>query len=169
MPEASRDEPEDPDEAAIGPRFVKEGWGSAQTIALLGVGVLLSAVVAVAVTAKSGWFPLIVLTLYHVILHTLTGLLAVIFAAWLSSKPLGKPELAAARMFIAVCLAQLVMNLNLPPWAGAPAALAAYALTTAGLFRLPLNAWLAMLAAHAGLWFFFYAGAQVEVWGRIAK
>src|SRR6185295_7956552 len=69
-PKASKDDTVD-EEAKPATPFVKAGLGDSKTIALVGAGITIAAVIAAAVNAPEHWFFAGVLALYFVIIHTI--------------------------------------------------------------------------------------------------
>ncbi|MCC6676848.1 MAG: hypothetical protein IT436_06870 [Phycisphaerales bacterium] len=134
--------------------FIRVGLGDPQVIALIGAGVLLSAVIAAAITAPSLWWVHGMLAAYAGLLHAGTGVGALAIGARLAEKPLGPWELGAARMLLAVALFQLVFHIPLPAqiWLGPVVAAAVYAGATMTLFRLPVQQWFTVAASHLGIW-----------------
>lgn len=134
--------------------FIRPGLGEAKIIALVGAGVLLSAVIAAAITAPSLWWIHGMLAAYAGLLHAGTGVGALAIGARLSEKPLGPWELGAARMLLAVALFLLVFHIPLPAqvWLGPAVAAAVYSAATMTLFRLPIQEWFTVAASHLGIW-----------------
>lgn len=106
------------DAATAGPTFIAPGGRSGLEAIAIAAGVLtLSAVIAAALTAPSRGrqaFPDAFLTLYLTLLHTATGVAAVLFAAALRGERAGDVVLATARMGVAVATFQLIYHLNIP-------------------------------------------------------
>lgn len=146
--------PRDADLTAIDDPFIKPGMGEAQIIALIGAGVLLSAFITAWIVAPSRGWAHALLTAYSTLLHTGTGVGALMVAALLAEKKLGKWELGAARMLLAVALFQLVFHIPFPAkvWLAPLAAVAAYSGATLGLFRLPFQQWFIVAVSHFGIW-----------------
>lgn len=150
--------------------FVKPGLGGPKVWASVGAVLLVAALIAVGVNSTQGaakTTALVFLSLYNVLLHTGTGVVAVWVAAILTEKPLGRFELAAARMFTAVAALTLFYSLRVSLFSTAKfeqdlwSALlgaAGYVGAVAGLFRL----WGAPLAfvigSHLGLWLLVQVG-----------
>lgn len=152
------------------PVFVKTGLGSARVWGVAGGVLAVAAVVAAIVTAPSAkaWHG--IYTLYSVILHTGTGVLAVTAAAALHGERLAYLPLAAARVLAAVAAALLVYNLRLNLIDGTRFdeslfAVIAYLLVIMVTFRLWGTKLLAILACHFLLWMAFVVGSEVR--GRI--
>ena len=151
--------------------FIKTGWGSAQTIAALGVVATIGAAVLAASLGTQPWFKSVVLSLYLTGLQTLAGVGAVVFAARMAEKTLGPVELAAARMLLAVaaarCLLPVAYNV---PYTGRVleglSVIGVYVLITFVLFRLPRHQWFVMVATHSVLIVALWAGSAVEFWAN---
>jgi hypothetical protein len=108
-----------------------------------------------------------VFTLYSVVLHTCTGLLAVTAAAALHGERLAYLPLAAARVLSAVAAALLVYHAPLDILTETSIderlfAVAAYLLVIMGTFRLWGTKLLAILACHFVLWMAFVVGSEVR-------
>jgi hypothetical protein len=113
---------------------------------------------------------LVVLCLYRVALHTATGVVAVGVAAHLQGEKLGRVDLAAARMFAAFALFQLLTQLRVPsaysvisvgvPWL---LALAAYWGAVLILFRKDRAGATVIALAHFVLWVLLNAGMSLAV------
>lgn len=140
--------------APAGEDFIKPGLGDAPVIALVGLGVLLSAVITAWITAPSRGWAHALLTGYSTLLHAGSGVGALAIAAKLAEQRLGKWELGAARMLLAVALFQLVVHLNLPggAWVKSLGAVAVYAGATLLLFRLKIEQWFIVASSHLAIW-----------------
>jgi len=156
--------------------FVKPGMGDAKAVALVAAGVLLAAVIVAGVNApvvdgKSPWIAVAAKTLYLSLVHTLTGVGAVALAAKLAEKPLGRLDLAAARMLAAVSILQLIIHLNIPiPGRFDEPLLAAgaYWVTVQALFRLRSLPALHIAAFHALFWFALWMAMLLHAWSVVA-
>lgn len=139
--QAEEDEPINP--------LVRPGLGGARLALIVGAILLLSALVASGIRAggleNTGARVValaIAVTLFQSLLHTGTGVAAIMFAARLERRPTGALELAAARMLACVGAFQLVYHLPtlVPGIFGYVIAsvlgLLAYAGAVWGLFRL---------------------------------
>lgn len=93
--------------------FVKPGLGDERVWAIAGVVLMVGAIAGVLMHApnNSAWRAILVVAQCFV--HAATGVAAVGATASLSQLPLGKVDLAAARMFAIVAWFQLVFNLSL--------------------------------------------------------
>jgi hypothetical protein len=165
------DPPEDEREA-----FTKPGFGEARTWAVVGAVLLVSAMIATAINAPNRAVARVLLTLYNVLLHTGTGVVAAFVAAMLMERRLGTFELAAARMFTAVAAFSLLLNLHINLMGERFAtmkleeltlAALAYVLVIAVTFRL--WAWqplMYVIGAHFVLWLTVYVGMLLS--GHVA-
>jgi hypothetical protein len=166
----SKDAPSSQPAAAqpVGPVFITPGLGNAKVWSIVGGVLLISAVVAAAMT-NTNRFASAFLTLYSGILHTGTGLIAVYFAARIDSRKVGDLELAAGRIATAVGAFLLLFNLNInlagtTKWEELILATLAYAGIIAGLFRLWGRSLGLLLSAHFALWVVFQIGMQLSAW-----
>jgi hypothetical protein len=149
--------------------FVRPGLGSAQTIGTLAVAVAVLAIVLAAALGTQPWYKSAVHAAYLTAVQTLAGLVAVVFAARLAEKPLGEPDLALARMLLAVAAARCMLPLTFGvPYTGrfleALSAFGLYAVVTIVLFRVPRHHWLIMAGAHAALVLLLWIGSSIEIW-----
>ncbi len=150
--------------------FVKPGLGSAQVIALVGAGVALSAVIVSAVYAGQRgerWLPAAVWTLYSTLLHSATGVVAVMIVASATRAKAGDLILACARMLLAVGAFMLVSNLDLPvpgPIGETTLACAVYIGVVWGFFRWRPEVVGSVATVHATIWFIIYAASILHVW-----
>jgi hypothetical protein len=153
--------------------FVRPGMGNAQVVGTLGVVAAVLATVLAASLGQGPWYKAVVISLYETGVQTLAGVVAVLFAARMVEKPLGSPELAAARMLLAVATARAILPLSF----GVPgtgrfleglAVLGVYVALTWALFRLPRPAWFVMVAGHAILVVALWLGSSIEVWAGSA-
>ncbi|HRQ71682.1 MAG TPA: hypothetical protein PLU35_01500 [Phycisphaerales bacterium] len=107
----------------------------------------------------------VVKTLYETLMHTGTGVAAVMVASLLTERRFSRFEQAAGRMFLAVSAFALVVNLNVPiPGRIDEFALAAvaYAGVVWSFFRLPPRETLILMACHFGLWLAVAAGGLLS-------
>jgi hypothetical protein len=136
--------------------------------AAVGGALTIGALIATAVNAPTGiatWkrVALIALTLYDILLHTGTGVAAVLIAALLLGQRLGRVEVAAARMFAAVAAFMFVFCLKFTitstKFEETVFAALAYLLVVAVGFRLwrrdPL---MYVVGAHFALWLVVQVG-----------
>ncbi len=107
----------------------------------------------------------VVKTLYETLMHTGTGVAAVMVASLLTERRFSRFEQAAGRMFLAVSAFALVVNLNVPiPGRIDEFVLAAvaYAGVVWSFFRLPARETLILMACHFGLWLAVAAGGLLS-------
>ncbi|GIK18320.1 MAG: hypothetical protein DYG93_12585 [Leptolyngbya sp. PLA2] len=103
----------------------------------------------------------VVKTLYETLMHTGTGVAAVMVASLLTERRFSRFEQAAGRMFLAVSAFALVVNLKVPiPGHIDEFVLAAvaYAGVVWSFFRLPPRETLILMACHFGMWLAVAAG-----------
>ncbi|MFZ2875190.1 MAG: hypothetical protein WAZ94_12010 [Phycisphaerales bacterium] len=155
----SRPAPENPGPAepvpGAAPPLVTPGRLAAKHMAIAGGVVSVAAVIVGAWGAGDRWLGGGVMAAYLIVLHTCTGVLALGATAHLHARRLGPPDLAAARMLVAVAAFILVVVLPIP----GPAALArplatlcavaVYLLLVGVLFRPGAQRYRAMVALHA--------------------
>ena len=154
------------------PEFVQPGFGQPKHWAIVGAVLTVGAVAFAGVNAPNHTFPRILLTLYSTFINTGTGLVALYGAARLLESRFGNLELAAARMFTAVSVFMLLMNLKLTPF-GANlnglnraltmlVAMAGYVLAVATTFRLWDRQKLGFVVGfHALLWMLVQVGIEL--------
>lgn len=157
------DRGDDDDNVLAGSRgaFVEPGRGGAKAVAIGGVVVLVGAMTLSGATAgdvRAGTLiAIVLLTAYQIVLHTATGVGAVLVASRLAERPFGRIELAAARMFLAFGLFTLVRTVPIPvPWVGTGLAwlvgVGVYLLALRALFNKPWPGTLVIGIAHLLLW-----------------
>ncbi len=161
----SKDDTVDEDADAV-PPFIKPGMGDAKTIALVGLGLTIGAVIAAAVEATNGRFSAAVLALYFVVIHALTGFGALAAAAHLNDEPLGRMELGAARMLTAVAMFVLLMNLHVTSYALISPIFAAvgYWITLTILFRISPGKLGSVAVLHVGFATILWLGMVIYHW-----
>src|ERR1043165_7132775 len=93
--------------------FVLPGLGNSKAWAIVGTVLLVGALIATGTTAAGPRFARVMLTLYNTLLHSGTGVVALLVAATLLGKRFGNLELGAARMFAAVAAFSLMFSLHL--------------------------------------------------------
>lgn len=153
-----RPETAPPPTPAPGP-LVRPGLGGARAALVAGVLLLVGAMVAAAVrisglqgaTFSDGTLA-VFYVLFQTLLHTMTGFAALLIAAKIAGRELGKAELGAARMLVAVAAFALVANLTIPiPTRLDELFLAAvaYVLIVWGANRLPRMELGVVVVAHA--------------------
>lgn len=149
--------------------FVQVGFASARAVAVVGALIALSAMVICALGPGVGRSAAVVAVFYQCLLHTVTGTTAVLIGARLAERPMGCPELAAARMLVAVGCFSLAINLDVPiPYLGrsdeAALAVVAYVAALWVLFRWSRRDLFVVAASHSALWFAVWLGSKIELW-----
>lgn len=169
---AARPAPADP--AASGPPFIRPGFGDERVWGGIGLALMITTLIAVAVTSRMPMVPTIaavVLMLYKVVVHTATGVAAVWIAALLSEQRLGKVELAAARMFAAVSAVALFFSVRISIFGDSPVerniwsavfGALAYLGLVAGLFRIWGHKLIFVIGSHLGLWLLMQVGLMLH-------
>lgn len=151
--------------------FIQPTFGQPVHWAAVGGALLLVALIATAVNAPSRSVWRVLLMLYQALLHTGTGVVAVYIAAALLRQYVGRPDLAAARMFAAVAAFSCVfaLNLRLTGVQGLDLsiklaiALACYVLLIAATFNLWRRIPLAyVVGTHLCLWLLVYVANQLS-------
>jgi hypothetical protein len=148
------------------PPFTKPGMGDAKTIALVGAGLAIAAIIAATLDSTTGHFSAAVLTIYFIFIHTITGVGAVAAAAHLNDQPIGAIELAAGRMLAAVSMFMLLMNIHVTSYHFISPIFAAvfYWLTLTVLFRIGSGKLLTVAILHAGFATFIWLGMVIYDW-----
>jgi hypothetical protein len=149
------------------PPFVRPG--DAKVTALVGAGIGIAAIIAAAVNSPQHWFPSAVLVLYFIVLHAMTGVGALAGAAYICDQPLGRIELAAARMLAAVSLFLLLVNLQVGfahRFIEPLLAVAGYWLTLTVLFRASWVRLFYVAVIHAGLALVVWLGMAIYAWAN---
>jgi hypothetical protein len=146
--------------------FTKPGMGDAKTIALIGAGLAIAAVIAAALDSTTGHFSAAVLTVYFIFIHTITGVGAVAGAAHLNDQPIGPIELAAGRMLAAVSMFMFLLNVHVTSYHFISAIFAAvlYWLTLTVLFRISTGKLLTVAIMHAGFALIIWLGMVIYSW-----
>ena len=143
--------------------------------AAIGAGFLVLALVLTAVYAPRGStllaIGLVLSTLYNTLVHTGTGVVAVILAAMVFGAKMSRFDFAAARMFLAFSAFQLVSVVQVP---GIPAGLSKFlfALVAGGVYLLALMLLMrkskeqavAIAAFHFALWLLYSGGVWLSAW-----
>ena len=148
--------------------FITPALGPAKLWLILGGVLLLGAVIASSVHGSRP-FVAALLTVYNGLLHTATGLGAVVVAATLARKPIGPWDLGAARMLAAVSAFLLIFNLNIQlvgsgKWEETILASLAYLGVIGLTFRQTREAHLTLVISHFFLWLIIQLGSQLAVW-----
>ena len=136
--------------------------GSPKAVGIAGGVLLLAAVVVTAISTASGR-PLVppLITLYEGVVHTGTGVVAVLIAARFAERRVNRVELVAARMLVVVSLFLAIKNSSIPiPGRVEEHLLAAgaYYLGVMGLFRLPRFETGLIAGTHFCLWVLMLIG-----------
>ncbi|MBL8763722.1 MAG: hypothetical protein JNM07_05585 [Phycisphaerae bacterium] len=157
----------------VAPEFVLPGRGSPAVVFWLGAILLVGACTAAGINYPARQFvPVagrVVFTTYDVLLHTVTGVVAVGIAAWLQEQRFGRVDLAVARVFMAYSAFALIANVNVPiPYVGtlvgfALAALAYWALILV-LFDKDKLVGTMIAGVHFVIWASVALGTQLGVW-----
>lgn len=157
----------DPD---IEPRepFVMPALGPAKLWMVLGGVLLIGATIS---SSVHGARPFIsaVLTIYNGLLHTATGVGAIVIAATLARRQIGPWDLGAARMLTAVSAFLLVFNLNIQlvgtgKWEETILASLAYLGVIGITFRQTRDVHATLVISHFFLWLVIQLGSQLAVW-----
>lgn len=164
-PKTARARPED-EQPKVRLDFVLPMAGGWRLPAVLGTVALVAALVFNGLNTTYRPVALAVAkTLYETLMHTGTGVAAVLVASLLTERRFSRFEQAAGRMFLAVAAFALVVNLNVPiPGRIDEFVLAtvAYAGVVWSLFRLPPRETLILMACHFGLWLAVAAGGLLS-------
>jgi hypothetical protein len=145
------------------PLLVKAGWDDPRIMAGFGGAVTLAALIATWITTpatRDEWLSAL-LVLYGTALHTGTGVVAVILAAVLTDRAVGRFAHAGARMFLAVAVFQLVFHLNFFSTSKTEEVLLAtvcYMGVVAATFRLKRDHLVTLAGCHFGLWLVTWLG-----------
>jgi hypothetical protein len=161
-------------ETAGGERaLVRPGMGPWRLWVGVGVVETLAAVVLSGVYAPHSAIARGLLTLYDALLHTGTGVAAVLVGSMLLERRFGSIELATARMLAAVGAFMLVFHLPISLISAGKLeetvlAGLAYLGMVALTFRLSRNALLIVAGSHFGLWLIVQVGMQLTRWSASA-
>lgn len=148
--------------------FITPALGPAKLWLVLGAVLLVGAVVASSIHAARP-FVAALLTIYNALLHTATGVGAIVVAATLARKQIGPLDLGAARMFAAVAAFLLVFNLNIQlvgtaKWEETILASLAYLGVLGLTFRQTREVHATLVISHFFLWLIIQLGSQLAVW-----
>lgn len=148
--------------------FITPALGPAKLWLIVGGVLLLGATIASSVHATRP-FVAALLTIYNGLLHTATGLGAVVVAATLARKQIGPWDLGAARMLAAVSAFLLVFNLNIQlvgdaKWEETILASLAYLAVIGLTFRQTREVHATLVISHFLLWIIIQLGSQLAVW-----
>lgn len=110
-------------------------------------------------------------TLYDTLVHTGTGVVAIAIGALLAGAKLTRFDWAAARMFLAFAIFQLVSQIRIPGaavWVSgllfALAAAVMYFLALMALLKKPKDKVFTIAVLHAALWMLFQLGFWLASW-----
>lgn len=154
--------------------FVQPGRLTVKSLLITGAVLTVGAAVAAGVFAPAGsgaWLVLglVLLCLYQIVVHSVTGVGAVAVAARMRGARFGSIELALGRVFVAFSLFQLISRLRLPlGWSvanvGLPWVLAcgAYFGALMILFRKDRATTALIALAHFILWILLNAGMELS-------
>lgn len=144
--------------------FVLPGLGGWRSVTVVGVLFALLASVLSSYGHESRPLTQAIYTLYEVALHTGTGVLAVVLAARFSERRVNQPELAAARMLVAVSVLCVFFYAQTPlyPVVQYPLAVGAYMICIWQLFRLPRYELMLLAGLHFVLWLIVRIGGELE-------
>lgn len=168
-PAGARPAPAAPEPASSTPPFVRPGKLPIKAV-LVAAGVVSIASVVLCVRASGApWYAEILYSIYVILLHSLAGLVAVIFAAWIAERDVGHPEVAFARMVVAVAAVRGLFALDIPiPGTGVVdelvLAVGAYCLIVGILFKPSKRDWQIIIATHFILSLLLMMGGQIEAW-----
>ena len=147
--------------AAKEPVFSEPGRGGVNLLLGIGGALTIAAMVVCGLNAPPKFMPVfanVLLCLYETVLHTGTGIVAVLVAARLADMKPGRLDLAAARIFVAFASFQLLHNITFGEYRLLvtilmyPVAFAAYWGLVMLLFRKPRMVGVTVMAAHFILW-----------------
>jgi hypothetical protein len=159
----------DAEEAFVPEPGEKGGRGGARVWVVIGAVLTVGAMVVAGLAMPGGaaWYVVlggVVLVLYNVAVHTATGFGAVAIAARVCEQRLGSFEQAAARIFTAYAVFELVRHVQIPalgrfgPTVVHVLAGGAYFLAVWGLFRKSRAVTLLIVLTHFVLWIVFELG-----------
>lgn len=151
------------------PPLVHEGMGPWKLWAGIGAVSLVAALVLAAVYAPRAPVGHALLVIYNGLLHTGTGVAALLVGGVFLERRFGSVELAAARMFAAVGAFLLVFHLPIDLLTDAKLeevvlGTLAYLLVVWLSFQLSRTALMVVVGAHFGLWFVVQLGMQLTSW-----
>lgn len=150
--------------------IVKPGLGDEKVMAIAGAVLLIGAVIAVFIRDPGNTPARALLVAFQCVLHAGTGLAALAAAAAMLGKPLGHPDLGAARMFVAVGIFQIIANINVlfPGTRADELALGAAAYFGAVwlLFRRPPDQTAIIAGFHFLGWLAVFLTGQLYAWAN---
>jgi hypothetical protein len=150
--------------------FSAEGRGNLNVLLGVGAALTVGAMVVAGLKSPPGFFTVaasVVLSLYETVLHTGTGLVAVLIAARLADLRPGRLDLAVARIFVAFASFQLLHQVTFGEYQILvtilmyAAALAAYWGLVMLLFRKPRMVAVTVMVAHFLLWIAVTMGIEL--------
>lgn len=144
--------------------LIQPGFPQFRSAAIIAAVLGITATVLSGVQAQYTGIWEAVYALYQILLHTGTGLLACLIAARLSERGFNQPELAAARIAIAVSTFYLLRTARFP----IPGPIEEILLAAAGylgalflVFRLPRFETGILAGAHGGIWLLTQIGGEI--------
>jgi hypothetical protein len=140
-----------------------------QILLISGGVVLMGAAIVSAITASSRPIAHAVATMYDGVLHTGTGLGALAFVGVVEARPLGRLDLAAGRMLVAVAVLLFAANLELGvPTQVVEAVLGVvlYGVVIAATLREPPRVLATLMGAHAVFWLVLWIALMLYSWTR---
>lgn len=150
--------------------FSTPGRGDVKVLLAVGGALTVGAMVVAGLKSPPGFVTVVasvVLALYETVLHTGTGLIAVLIAARLADMRPGRLDLATARIFVAFAAFQCLHRISFGEYEVLvmilmyAAALAAYWGLVMLLFRKPRMVGVTVMVAHFLLWMVVMAGVEL--------
>jgi hypothetical protein len=145
----------------------RSGLDAPKVLFAVGGVIVLIAMIASGLTAKSQNLAVACLAGYQTILHTITGVVALVVISLLHGRPVGSYEQGAARLFVAIGLFQLVMGLEFGLFDGKAEEFAigavVYALAMMALFRMRFKVILEIIAVHLLIIGVMWLGTQLAI------
>jgi hypothetical protein len=145
-------------------RLPPQWSGPVRTPLIIGGSLLLVAALANLILADSPAILAAMSTLYLGLVHSCTGVVAIIVAAREARRPLGRVDVAAARMLVACAAVLLVLALTsqgLGRFIAPLLAVVAYAFTLRTLFGWTPRSIAVVASAHFVLWLVVYIGQSI--------
>jgi hypothetical protein len=155
-----------PDDFSTTEPLVLPGMGDAKTLALIAAGMGLAATIAAAATNRDHPFAAAILTAYLVVLHGGTGVGALAATSYFLDRPLGKVDLAGARMLLSSAVFLFLYNLRIGSNFHLEGILACigYWLTVWILLRVRPTTVMLIAAFHIALWLAITIGYWLWGW-----
>lgn len=145
----------------------RSGLDAPRVLFAAGGVIVVVAMVVSGWTAKSQNLAVACLTGYQTILHTITGVVALVVISLLHGRPVGSHEQGAARLFVAIGLFQSVMGLEFGVFDGKAEEFAlgaaVYALAMMALFRMRFKVILEIIAVHLLIIGVMWLGTQLAI------